>query len=42
MLIHRLVNQLEITVEKTVEFGADEPSPLENHKRVSIIEPQLE
>ncbi|KAF8551111.1 hypothetical protein OG21DRAFT_1487267 [Imleria badia] len=39
---HAIPTKLEITVEKTVEFGADEPSPLESQKRVSIIEPQFE
>ena len=38
----RSVNQLEITVEKTVEFGGDEPSLPESLEHVSMIEPQFE
>ena len=37
-----ILNQLEITVEKTVEFGCDGPSPSDSLKHLSITEPQLE
>jgi len=39
---HCTPTKLEITVEKTVEFGCDGPSPPDSLKRVSITEPQLQ